>query len=197
MSRKTFETLSDALTPNEVKNKEFKRSAFGYSPHQVVEFLDTVSKAWERVQRREKELIEEIRVLNEEIETLHQRECEIEEVRLRALEEAERIREQGRQDAVKYFDEVKQRSEEIRGKTEEWLTSLITQVEETERRRNSFLTAFKVALDQHQELLSSDLEKNRGLENQLTHFLSAMDSREELPSEPDKFVSKNESNSLI
>ncbi len=197
MSRKTFETLSDALTPNEVKNKEFKRSVFGYSPHQVVEFLDTVSKAWERVQRREKELIEEIRVLNEDIDTLHKGEAEIEHAKLRALEEAERIPEQGREDAGKYFNEVKNRSEEIRGKTEEWLTSLITQVEETERRRNSFLTAFKAALDQHYELLNTDLEKNRGLENQLTHFLSAMDSREELPSEPDKYVSENESNSLI
>lgn len=197
MSRKTFEMLSDALTPNEVKNKEFKRAAFGYSPHQVVEFLDTVSKAWERVQRREKELIEEIRVLNEEIDTVHKRETEIEHIKMRALEEAERIREEGRKDAIRYFDEVKHRSEGIRGKTEEWLTGLITQVEETERRRNSFLTAFKAALDQHYELLNTDLEKNRGLENQLTHFLSAMDSREELPSEPNKFVSENDSNNLI
>lgn len=197
MSRKTFETLSDALTPNEVKNKDFKRSPFGYSPHQVIEFLDTVSKAWERVQRREKELIEEIRTLNEELDAQKSREVEIEQMKVRAMEEAEKIREQGRQEAARYFEEVKSRSEDIRGKTEEWLTTLISQVEETERRRNSFLTAFKAALDQHYELLNSDLEKNRGLEEQLTHFLSAMDSRQELPSEPNQFVSENESNNLI
>lgn len=201
MSRKTFETLSNSLTPNEVKNKEFKRSPFGYSPDQVIEFLDTVSKCWERVQRREKELIDEIRILNEEIDRLNSRETEIEQLRVAALEDAERIREQAREEAKGYFEGVKQRSEDIRGRTEEWLADLLNRVEETERRRNSFLTAFKSALDQHYEILNTDLEKNQGLESQLTHFLAQMNKqqqqRQELPQEPSTIVTENESSNLI
>lgn len=181
MPRKTFETLSESLTPNEIKNKEFKRVPLGYSPQPVVEFLDTVSKTWERVQKREKELLEEIRLLNDEVEAWKKRETDLEAVRLRALGEAEAIREEGREAAARYFQEAKVRSDEIRGKTEEWLTTIIGQVSETERRRNSFLTALKSALDQHYELLNTDLEKNRGLESQLSGFLSSMSNQPDLP----------------
>jgi len=192
MPGKIFEMLSDSLTPNEVKNKEFKRAVWGYSPDQVVEFLDTVSKSWERVQKRERELIEEIRLLNEEIAGMHRREAEIEAIRQKAFEDAEKTREQGKEEAAKYFQEVRTRSDEIRVKTEEWLANLIGQVEETERRRNSFLSAFKSALDQHYELLNTDLEQNRGLESQLTGFLSAMEAEEELPASPSQHVSENQ-----
>lgn len=175
MARKTFEMLSDSLTPDQVKNKEFGRSALGYSRHEVVEFLDSVSKSWEKVQRRERELIDEIKTLNEEIDRLNRREQEIEV-----------IKEQARKEAESYFVEARSRSEEIRGKTEEWLASLISQVEETERRRNSFLTAFKSALDQHYQLLNTDLEKNQGLENQLAQFLSSMSQTEMAAEAADK-----------
>jgi cell division initiation protein len=194
MGRKTFETLSESLTPSDVKNKEFKRVPLGYSAPQVVEFLDSVSRCWEKVQRREKELIEEIRTLNEEIDTLNSREGEIEKIRAKAHEEAQAIREQGRQEAERYFLEARNRSEGIRVKTEEWLATIISQVEETERRRNSFLTAFKAALDQHYELLNSDIHQNEGLDNQLSGFLSAMSkltSHGELPSQTTVLVTED------
>ncbi len=194
MGRKTFEMLSESLTPSDVKNKEFKRVPLGYSAPQVVEFLDSVSRCWEKVQRREKESIEEIRTLNEEIDTLNSREGEIEKIRAKAHEEALAIREQGRQEAERYFLEAKNRSEGIRVKTEEWLATIISQVEETERRRNSFLTAFKAALDQHYELLNSDIHQNEGLDNQLSGFLSAMSkltSHGELPSQTTVLVTEN------
>src|SRR5947209_1140683 len=99
MENKLLEALSEKISPQEIKNREFKKTALGYSPREVVDFLDSIAKSWERVQKHERELIEKIRVLNEEVNRFRHQEQEIAKLREGALKEAQAIRDEGAREA--------------------------------------------------------------------------------------------------
>ena len=171
MDNKNLNSVSDALTPVEIKNKEFARAMLGYNPKEVVDFLDLTAKTWEKVQKHEKELLDKIHTLQEEVIRWKGRESEAEKVKERAHQEAAAIKEEATKEASKHFMLVEERASAIRLKTEEWLESVIAQVTETERQKNNFMTAFKSALDSHYELLKTEQEEGEPLSTKLHHFL--------------------------
>lgn len=177
MENKIREALSEKISPADIKNKEFKKVMLGYSPEDVVAFLDKTAKHWIQVQKKEKEMLQKIDSLNAEISKWKQKESEIEQIKQDAIKEAEAIIEAGSEEASKLFKQVEDKAQEIRQKTEEWLAQVISQVEETERRRNSFVSAFKSALDSHYELIKNDQELTEPLSQRLDTFLkSVMDN---------------------
>jgi len=171
MNLNSLESQSEKLTPIEIKNKEFKKSVWGYSPQEVVDFLDQMARTWELVQKHEKDLIGEIQHLNSELNSWKNREAELDHLREKAREDARQIKEKATDDAEKMLAEVKDRADEIRQQTEEWLATVINEVEETEKKRDSFVNAFRAALDQHYALLDNGTEGIRPLEAQLGKFL--------------------------
>ncbi len=159
------------LTPLEIKNKDFKRMLWGYSPQEVIQFLDLTAKAWEKVQRQEKELLDKIHSLNEELLRWKGREGELVKMKERANFEADGIRQQANDDAARIFSEVEQRAIAIRQKTEEWLAEVIEQIEATERQKLSFVTAFRTALESHYEILKHEEAQTEPLGSRLSQFL--------------------------
>jgi cell division initiation protein len=174
MENKQLDSLSEKISPSELKNKEFKKVMLGYSPEDVVSFLDQTAKAWTQVQKREKELIQKIESLNAEISHWRQRESEINKIKQDAIREAEAIIEAGSEEATKLFKQVEDKAQDIRQKTEEWLAEVINQVQETERRKSNFITAFKSALDSHYELIKNDQELTEPLSKRLDTFLKSV-----------------------
>lgn len=174
MGSKTSEALSEKLSPTEIKNKEFKKVMLGYSPEDVVAFLDQTAKHWTQVQKKEKELIQKVESLTEELSGWKQRESEINQIKQNAIKEAEEIIEAGSEEAAKLFKQVEEKAQEIKQKTEEWLAQVISQVEETERRKNSFMSAFKSALDSHYELIKNEQESTEPLSRRLDTFLKSV-----------------------
>jgi cell division initiation protein len=174
MENKHLDSLSEKISPTELKNKEFKKVMLGYSPEDVVSFLDQTAKAWTQVQKREKELIQKIESLNAEISHWRQRETEINKIKQDAIKEAEAIIEAGSEEAQKLFRQVEEKAQDIRQKTEEWLAEVINQVQETERRKSNFMTAFKSALDSHYELIKNDEELTEPLSQRLDSFLKSV-----------------------
>jgi cell division initiation protein len=174
MDHKNLESLSEKISPTEIKNKEFKKVMLGYSPEEVVEFLDLTAKAWSQVQKKEKELIQKIDSLNAEISHWRQRESEISKIKEEAIKEAETIIQAASQEAETLFKQVEDKAQDIRQKTEEWLAEVINQVEETERRKNSFISAFKSALDSHYEIIKNDQQASEPLSHRLDIFLKSV-----------------------
>jgi len=179
MSLRSLDLVSEKLTPVEIKNKEFKRTVWGYAPQEVVDFLDATAKMWERVQKHEKELADEIRRLSNEVETWKRRETELDQLRERAREDASSIRNQATQEAEAFFGEVKHKAEEVRGKTEEWLATVISELEETEKKRDSIFGAIRASLDQHYELLD---HAQANLKRPSGHLGSLENTENRLPS---------------
>lgn len=182
MESKTPEAQSLKLMPQEIRNHEFSKSMWGYSPREVVEFLEGTAKAWEKVQRHEKELLEKVKNMSEELVRWKNKEIEIQKLRERALQEADAIRAEATKEAQRLFAEVEERANEIRQKTEEWLESVIAEVEETERQKTNFMTAFKAALDSHYELLKSEQGDVEPLGAKLNHFLKSISTINKLQS---------------
>ncbi|MBM4303622.1 MAG: DivIVA domain-containing protein [Deltaproteobacteria bacterium] len=174
MEHKNLESLSEKISPTEIKNKEFKKVMLGYSPEEVVEFLDLTAKAWIQVQKKEKELIQKNDSLNAEISHWRQRESEISQIKEDAIKEAETIIQAASQEAETLFKQVEEKAQDIRQKTEEWLAEVINQVEETERRKNSFISAFKSALDSHYEIIKNDQQASEPLSRRLDTFLKSV-----------------------
>jgi len=171
MDNKNLTPVSESLTPVDVKNKEFSRAVYGYNPKEVVDFLDSTAKTWEKVQKHEKELLERIQHLQDDLLRWKGKEGDIEKLKEKAVQEAHAIKEEAMKEAAKHFAAVEERASAVRTKTEEWLENVIAQVTETERQKSNFMTAFKSALDSHYALLKTEQEEAEPLSSKLNHFL--------------------------
>jgi DivIVA domain-containing protein len=165
--------LSDQINPAGLKNKEFRKTVWGYNPQEVVDYLDAVAKTWEKVQKHEKSLVEEIKVLGLEIEAWKAREGEFKILLEKTKIEADGIREKAILEAEALLKEVRDKAEDVRQKTESWLATVIAEVEETEKRREKFVSEFKTSLDQHYALLEGEEAPSKPLHSHLTKFLSS------------------------
>lgn len=154
--------LSSQLTPAEIKNKDFKKTMLGYSPEEVVGFLDSVAKLWEKIQKKEKDLLMTIEQLEGQISNWEKRRGELEQVKEAAITEAKAI-----------IESAEERSNQIRKSTEGWLASILQEVEEVERRKKNFVTAFRSALDSHYEILKTEENHNEPLSFRLNEYLKS------------------------
>lgn len=149
----SFESVSEGLSPVAIKNKEFSKTLVGYSPREVVEFLDVVARRWEQLQKQERTLLARIESLDEEVKRWKDRESAIEEMRRKAESDTKALQDQASQEAARFLKNVQERADQIREKTEAWLERVIAEVEETEKRRQSVLAHLKDTLDKHYQLL--------------------------------------------
>ena len=166
-----LELLSERLTPTEIKTKDFKKTVWGYSPEEVVNFLDVTAKLWEKVQKREKDLNEKIRSLEETVRSWELRESDLDRIRDKALEDAKKIREEANEQGCEILRAVESRADGIQKRTEEWRSGILSEVEAVERQKMNFVTAFKSALNSHKELLESDQGGIEPLSSRLHQFL--------------------------
>lgn len=167
----TKSAISQDLSPAEIKNKDFKKTMLGYSPEEVVGFLDSVAKLWEKIQKRERDLLETIERLESTIRAWESRESELEGIRKMAQKEADRIVSIANQKAEEMFQESEVRAQTIRKDTEAWLAEVLEEVEEVQRRKSNFINAFQTALDSHYEILKSEKENRESLSCRLTEYL--------------------------
>lgn len=158
--------VSEELSPLDIKNKEFKKTMLGYSPEEVIGFLESVAKLWEKVQKHEKELTHRIERLEQTIQAWQARESDLDKIR-------EEVFKQAAEQANQLLADSEQRAQVIREHTESWLTEVLQEVEEVERRKNNFITAFRSALDSHYEILKSDQIGQEPIALKLNAFLKA------------------------
>ena len=133
----------------------------GYSPEEVVGFLDHVAKTIEKVQKKEKELLSHVEKLNSQLKQWESKESEVKKVQQAAISEAERI-----------ISEAEARAQEVRNNTEQWLSTVLQEVEALERRKADFITAFRSALDSHYEILKTEEAGIEPIGTKLTKYLS-------------------------
>lgn len=171
MDRKIESTgFHSEWTPDEIKGQNFKGSLFGFSRREVRDFLRLVSKLWVRMLEHQTILSERIVRLESEVASWKAREREIEDMKAKAEVDAQRL-----------LAETEEKAESIRAKTENWLEEVIAQVEETQRQKKNFLTAFRSALDSHYALIRNEEEDGEPLTAKLTDVLRKNTVPPELP----------------
>lgn len=159
------------LSPAEIKNKDFKKTMLGYSPEEVVGFLDQVARLWEKIQKKERELLSQIEKLNSDLRKWESRQSEFAKMQEMAEAEATRIISSAQQEARKIFQEAEIRSQEVRRNTESWLTEVLEEVQEVEKQKTNFITAFQSALDSHYEILKKEQSGTNSLGHKLHEYL--------------------------
>jgi cell division initiation protein len=173
MERKGVESpvVHREWTPEEIKGQNFRGSLVGFSRREVRDFLRLLSKLWSRMIEREQSLSSQVQKLEAEVAVWRAREKEIEENTIRATLEAQSIREHARVQAERLMSETEEKAAAIRGRTENWLEEVIAKVEETQRQKQNFLTAFRSALDSHYELIRSEESETEPLSAKLSDVL--------------------------
>lgn len=169
---------SSELSPSEIKNKDFKKTMLGYSPEEVVGFLDQVAKLWQKVQKHEKELLHQIENLEGKIKSWESRETELQKLKEESLLEAKSILEKARNEANQHLRDAEERSQEMRKNTEAWLAQVLEDVEEVERRKENFNKALRSALEGHSELLRKDESQRGSLGEKLSQYLKSPERKE-------------------
>lgn len=159
------------LTGPEVRHRTFKKALFGYKVEDVDAFLEHMARVIDKAARHEREMAEKMHGLQEELARFRARESELSQLREDSERQAEEIRREAEEHAQRALREAEKGAGLVRAKAEEWLASLFERVEETERRRTSFFTAFRSALDSHYELLRKDEAATVPLKAELTQFL--------------------------
>lgn len=163
--------LAIKLSGSDIKKKEFDRAFRGYSTKEVHEYLDMLAGCWDRMLRQEKDLFTALHSLNQELEGWKAREGELARFREQALAEAEQIRSAARDEANQVTEEAEACASRVRERTETWLEGVISKVEETQRQKANFVTAFRSALDSHYELLQQETSHDVPLSEQLSELL--------------------------
>jgi cell division initiation protein len=163
--------LAIKLSGGDIRKKEFERSFRGFSTTEVQEYLEMLAGCWDRMQKQEKDLLSALQGLHQELETWRAREGEMKRMREDALAEAEEIRSRARAEATERLKEAEDCASRVREQTETWLEDVIARVEETQRRKANFVTAFRSALDSHYELLKQEQSADSPLSEQLNALL--------------------------
>lgn len=118
------------LTPIDVQNKEFSRSIRGFSPTEVDEFLDRISKEMESLIKENIANREQLSQVKDKLNHYHKLEETLhnaiivaqetaEDVKRNAAKEAELIRREADRDAARIMDEARYKASRILAEHEE------------------------------------------------------------------------------
>lgn len=158
-------------TSEEIKAQNFRGSVLGYARKEVKEFLHSLAENWGSLLQENARLAARVAVLEKEVNEWHAREKEVQEHRQTVVQEAQKLRENARLEAEHLMNETELKADEIRQRTEQWLEEVIARVEETQRRKQNFLTAFRSALDSHYALIQGEEDVTEPLAAGLTDVL--------------------------
>jgi DivIVA domain-containing protein len=161
------------ITAEEIRNKRFRGSVMGYSAREVDDFIRSLAGVWDKHLQKERELTTEVKNLKAQLEDQKAQVRELLISKERTEQEAIAIRDQAKKEAAELSKEVEEKAVLIRQRTENWLEEVIAGVEETERQKNNFVTAFRSALDSHYELLKKEMENTEPLGAKLSTLLHA------------------------
>lgn len=145
---------------DEIKGQNFRGALFGFNKREVRDFLRVVSKLWTRMLDHQALQLQRIQTLENEVANWNAREKEIAEIKVRAEHEAQKL-----------LSDTEEKADSIRKRTEAWLEEVIAKVEETQRQKKNFLTAFRSALDSHYALIQTEEEEVEPLAAKLSDVL--------------------------
>lgn len=167
------------LSPLDIYNKEFKKSALGYNKKEVEEFLEDVGMAYEK-------LLKEINSLQDENDRLKQQLNNYEKIdqklqnTLQAVQDTvEKEREKAKKEADVIRQKAKNDAEQIKKKARKEVEKEYKKLENVKEQKKLFEIRFKTLLENHIELFNKSDEKE--IENDLDKLeedIAATDSSE-------------------
>lgn len=148
------------LTPNDIANRRFEKSAFGYKPEEVDEFLAEIMNSYNEMYREKNDAEEKLVVLAEKLEEYRANEDSLKTVLLGAQKLGENIVRDSKAKAevivAEAENQVKQVFAESESKIIKEKETLVTLQRETAEFKKQLLAMYR----QHLELISLMPENN-------------------------------------
>lgn len=108
-----------AITPNEITNKEFKKSLRGYDIDEVEEFLEQIVEDYEKLYKDNINLKEKIASLNEKLAHYTNIEETLQNTLIMAQNAADAARENAKKEGELIIKNAQEQAEEIKRKAQE------------------------------------------------------------------------------
>lgn len=168
------------LTPNDISSKKFEKSAFGYKPEDVDNFLSEVLNSYSAVYAEKEAAEEKLEVLAEKLEEYRSNEDSLRTVLMGAQKLGENIVRDSKAKAEVIISEAENQVKQVFAESESKIIkekeTLVTLQKETAEFKKHLLAMYR----QHLELISLMPENN---EDKLSDEAVSEEVHEEVPAE--------------
>lgn len=184
------------LSPQEIREQEFKQSALGYSKEQVAEFLDAVAEELETLSRELNQIHQENKEARLALQTYSNVEEALKETLTQAKATAQDTMQTAQAEADNLLRKAQVEKDALLFTAKEDLASIQAEVRELRAKRDEMITRLKSILRSNLEVLGDAIpdaepivdrsgETLNMAEEQIVDFSQADLSVEDLPADPD------------
>lgn len=150
------------ISPLDIKKQEFGKKFRGYSPDEVYSFLNLVAGEMERLLKKNLELEEKIKSLEEKLSNYMRIENILQDTLLTTQKSAEETKSSAEMKAKALLDEAHVNADKIMSGAREELLKIQKEIEELKIQKDSFIVSFKSLIDTQKSLL--EMVENRNEE---------------------------------
>lgn len=141
------------LSPLDIKKQEFGKKFRGYSPDEVSSFLDMVAGEMEDLLKKNLELEEKVKSLDEKLGNYTRIENVLQDTLLTTQKSAEETKSTAELKARTIIDEARVGAEKIMADAREDLLKVQREIEDLKNQKDGFVANFRSLLDTQKSLL--------------------------------------------
>lgn len=145
-----------AITPQEINKKEFKRIMRGYSPEEVDEFLDRLTKDYEMALREASAMRDQVAKLEDKLAHYYKLEQTLHGALVVAQETAEDVKNNARKEGQLMVKESEARAERIVEEAINKSRKMAAEYQEVQKQAEIFRGRLRALLQAQLEMISSD-----------------------------------------
>ncbi|HVJ48217.1 DivIVA domain-containing protein [Desulfitobacterium sp.] len=131
------------MTPNDIRNKEFRKGVRGYQTEEVEKFLDSVSKEFEVLYTENFELREKVKHFEQELNQYKQLEGTLQQTMVLAQQTAEEVKQSARHEAELMLKTTEQEKSQRLFEAQKKVDEVNEEIEELRKRRELIRTQLK------------------------------------------------------
>lgn len=144
------------ITPNDIENLQFKKTAFGYSVDEVDDFLDKLALDYEKVFRDNVKLNSKVTMLEESLQRYDNMEETIKSSMLLAEKTAKDTRSNAKEQAENILDRAEMEAEKIIAKTYDKKAEIEEEISALKKDYRLIKAKLRMLLETELELLDED-----------------------------------------
>lgn len=144
------------LTPLDIHNKEFGRRIRGYDEDEVNEFLDQVIKDYEAVIRENKELHNQVQIVQEKLNHFANIEDTLSRTIIVAQEAADDVKSNAKKEAELVLKEAEKNADRIINESLAKSRKIALEMEELKKQASIYRNRFRALLEAQLEMLRED-----------------------------------------
>jgi cell division initiation protein len=148
------------ISPLDIKKQEFGKKFKGYRPDEVHSFLDMVADEMEELLKKNLELDEKVRVLEEKLSNYTKIEDVLQDTLLTTQKSAEETKSSAELKAKSIIDEAHIGANKIIAEAREKLLKIQSEIEDLKNQKEIFVINFKSLLDTQRSLLEMVEKRN-------------------------------------